>query len=792
MNKIIQIVSFLILNNLYSQSPASHILNCSSVSGVTKNDCSVFEPHSTDLGYGGFYVNPSIDGDVPVSAIYNVNFNILGISNNRVSGILGNYHLIKDNTKELYGLVGPYELGNNVPERYNKIWSVRKHEIISLIRDFEDNGKIDVTPAINILKWPARGNLNSKILDDIVWPDRDLAPFFDRNKDGIYDPYKGDYPILDPACPEKIPGQMVWSINHGESGNIEIQKLIYAFTSNQDEILNNTIFSRFTVLNLNDLLRDAKFSLYVDFDLGCVNDDFFGTSKDKNTFYAYNKMEKDESPCQTAIFNSNVFKSLTPVQSITFLNQNMSGSIVYDNKKFDQVSGEPFTPAEFYNYFSSSWLNGERITYGDNIYNSNSTQYTNYMFTSNPNDASGWNMVNNPFHSDDPRGFMNMELGNLKKYQSKIVDVAFAYHLPDASIPHYDRVDKMLENIDIVKYWYNSCFKSIEHEDICNEACVWPGDTDNNGIVNNLDLLNIGPYLDTEGSKRALLIDYWDGFSSPSWLTTTPQSLNIKYMDCNGSGKIKPDDFNAVKNNFFSTNSKYSTWGGFNVKGDLLTFGPLSDSLKGGEEFSIDLEFSKNVSTSLFGMGYSIEYDTTFLTLKESLLTSKWIDKKINPAQVSATEKGKIHFGVVKTKGNNSEVSNVLLGRLKFVVRPDFKGDYTTLLKFSNYQKIDMTGKISELTSSDASLVVSNPNDDEEPDLKNTFLLYPNPTIEFVFIRSDKKYKLAELFDVMGRQFNFKVSENSFRVTDLPTGAYIVRLTDEEEGKVMERIVIIK
>jgi len=780
-----------ILCNLFGQNTNYKTIYCNSVSGKTTNKGIIFDPITYNLGYGGLSVNPTTDADLPVSTIYYANINLLGLVNNKVTGTIGETTYLGSDASDLYNVSGPYELGGVQIERYNKIWSVRKSEIVSLINDFNDNGKIDITPSINILKWPARGNKNSKNLDEIIWPDRDLAPFFDRDKDGRYDPYKGDYPILDEKCPEKIPGQMIWSIFHGATGNMEVQHLMYAFSSNKDQFLNNTIFSRCKILNLNDVIRELKFGLYVDFDLGCTSDDYFGSSIEKNTFYAYNASEIDQDPCSNNIGKLNLFKTRSPIQSITYLNQKISGTIIYDVGSSSKIFGNPNSTKDFYNYLSSRWMNGARITYGAAGYNSSSTDYTNFMFPSSPNDPDGWSMVTSNFPGKDPRGYMNTELGNMKKYESRTVDIAYTYHLPDTSIDHLQRVDKMMENIDIVQYWYENCFNSQEHDDICSSECVWPGDTDNNGIVNNLDLLNIGAYLTNDGEPRKAVVDYWDGFTAEPWTKTTPQSLNTKYIDCNGSGKITTTDFNAVSNNFYSTNSRYSVWGGYNIKGPQLSFGPLEDSLKGGEEFKIDLLFAEKEIVPLYGMGFTIEYDSSLLTLVESIFEKKWIDKKATPAFVLEKEKGKLHFGIVKTKGVNSEVNNVKLGHLKFKVRSDFKGDYNTLLRYTNYQKIEANGKISHLTSSDVALVVSNPKD-EEPDIKGQLVLYPNPTIEFVFIRSDKTFEFAELFDVMGRQYNFIISDNTFRVTNLPTGAYMVRLTDKDEGKVMKKLVVVK
>ncbi|HRB60813.1 MAG TPA: T9SS type A sorting domain-containing protein, partial [Niabella sp.] len=67
-----------------------------------------------------------------------------------------------------------------------------------------------------------------------------------------------------------------------------------------------------------------------------------------------------------------------------------------------------------------------------------------------------------------------------------------------------------------------------------------------------------------------------------------------------------------------------------------------------------------------------------------------------------------------------------------------------------------------------------------------------NPTIEFVFIKSKEVYVKAELFDVLGVKYEFKVENNSFRAEDVPSGAYMARLTDENGVRRMHRLIVIK
>ena len=743
-------------------------------------------------GQGGLVINPSDDEDYPVSSIFSLATILGGYADGALKGMfITNNDYIVPPFNKFNNIPGPVENGSDYYPQYNKIWQVRSWEVLALIDDYNDNKKIDSKPSDHILSWPGRGNKYSKNYDGIIWPDRDLAPFYDQNKDGIYDPYSGDYPIPDPACPNKIPGDMNWSLYHGANANMEIQTLNFAFASDINPILNNTIFSTITIYNTNNNVKDAKFGIYFDFDLGCIKDDYIGSSSATNSVYVYNKTEIDLNPCVEPGAHYNAYREKSPMTSLTCLNRRMDGTIVYDKAANNAAATDPGSPLNFYNYISNRWLNNVNLTYGGNGYDLNSTNNTKYIYPSSPSNPSGWSMKTLGKDFIDPRGFMNFDLGTLNNGQSIRLDFAMTYHKADLTTDHFSRVDTMLSNISLIKDIAYECFDSEEHNEKCIGDCVWPGDTDHNGIVNNLDILNIGPALKSSGAKRELYADFWNPFYSDEWSKNTFQNLNYKHIDCNGSGSINQEDFNAVTNNFFSRNQTYSTWGGYNVEGNDLTFGDLEDSLKGGEEFELEMIFAKNNNFSLFGMAYSVEFDTTLLTLTDVVFEKRWLDKKSPPNFVLEKEKGKLHFGIVKNLGVNAIVHDVPLGILKFRVKDNFEGKYKTLLKYTNYEKIDADGRISELTASNKALVVANPITTIDKEFDG-FLLYPNPTIEFVFIKSKEVYVKAELFDVLGVKYEFKVENNSFRAEDVPSGAYMTRLTDENGVRRMHRLIVIK
>lgn len=83
---------------------------------------------------------------------------------------------------------------------------------------------------------------------------------------------------------------------------------------------------------------------------------------------------------------------------------------------------------------------------------------------------------------------------------------------------------------------------------------VWPGDANNDGVVNALDysLLLAGQNPGVLGNARTADQQgvTWSGKIAPAPWATTTLSVNNRYLDCNGDGQISATDIIAVLQNF--------------------------------------------------------------------------------------------------------------------------------------------------------------------------------------------------------------------------------------------------
>lgn len=210
---------------------------------------------------------------------------------------------------------------------WDKIFKITRAEVDEFLANCDESGK-PVTgngyeiPSI-ITNWPAHPGEDQEGVSHYI------APFYDADGDGEYNPSNGDYPYYDisnelchtktPTMDEEIEGSMYgsiladqvlkgdqtlwWVFNdkggpHTESGGeaigLEIRGQAFAFATN-DEI-NNMSFYSYEIINRSTYaLTGTYFSPWTDVDLGYGWDDYVGCDVLRGLGYGYNGKAVDGS-----------------------------------------------------------------------------------------------------------------------------------------------------------------------------------------------------------------------------------------------------------------------------------------------------------------------------------------------------------------------------------------------------------------------------------------------------------------------------------------------------------------
>lgn len=203
---------------------------------------------------------------------------------------------------------------------YDKFFTIRKGEVIRYTLWWECNnvpgteGCEDVeapnADELNrIENWPAHGDVTRG-------QDFYLAPFYDRDGDGVYNPENGDTPWYDDILGRddiecgidrriSLFGDEThwWIFNdkgniHGESNGepigMEIRAQAFAFATN-DEVNNMTFYNYELINRGTQTLFNTYFAQYVDSEIGGNPDDYVGCDVSRGLGYGYNGDNFDDN-----------------------------------------------------------------------------------------------------------------------------------------------------------------------------------------------------------------------------------------------------------------------------------------------------------------------------------------------------------------------------------------------------------------------------------------------------------------------------------------------------------------
>jgi hypothetical protein len=395
---------------------------------------------------------------------------------------------------------------------YDKHWKITKQEVADFISSGIETQNITVWPAVSIFGQP-------------------LAPYYDADQDGNYNPSAGDYPGYDfignAACDDQLFGDQTifWVFNdkgngnvHGESNaspiGLEIQAQAFAFATNN--ALNDATFYKYKIINRsNFILYNTYFGQWADSDLGYAYDDFVGCDVSRGLGFCYNGLSSDGSgqpgeyganpPAIGIDFLQGPYADANGIDDTIDINDPGSasgigyGDQIVDNERLGMSkfvyyinaagsNGNPQTGVDFYNLLSGFWKDNTPIEFGGDGYNESSHIITNFMFpgTSDPlgfgtagvvtGGAGAWSEETVPNLPDDRRfiqsaGPFTLLPGAINYVTEGVIWAKATSGGPLAS------VQKMKDADDLAQAAFNTCFtvvSSIKENEIKSEVDFYP------------------------------------------------------------------------------------------------------------------------------------------------------------------------------------------------------------------------------------------------------------------------------------------------------------------------------
>lgn len=143
---------------------------------------------------------------------------------------------------------------------------------------------------------------------------------------------------------------------------------------------------------------------------------------------------------------------------------------------------------------------------------------------------------------------------------------------------------------------------------------MWPGDVNNNGIVNGVDFLYVSTAIGAQGEERTNPTDDWVEQDLPTpWSQNFSNGLNYAYADTDGNGEIDEDDLEVIEENFGLTHGtltpdNYSNGSGGTTPQVILEL--QSSDIKYGDEVEVKILMgdSNNPFVDFYGATMKMSY----------------------------------------------------------------------------------------------------------------------------------------------------------------------------------------
>lgn len=360
--------------------------------------------------------------------------------------------------------------------------------------------------------------------------------------------------------------------------------------------------------------------------------------------------------------------------------------------------------------------------------------------------------------------------------------------------------------------------------DACiDEDCVWPGDTNNDGVVDVGDLLPIGLAMGQQGTPRLSGDDArWAPQYSADWTQGQLNGVNLKYVDADGDQMITAMDTAVVMANMGL---------GHGLRPQMQNFSTFQLSLRGpvtaepGDLVILDVFIGASdvVVEDLFGIRWPFVYDNNVVeagSVAIDYAEGSWAsyDSPIISIGDNDEENGVLHSAMTRTGvhgtsgyGQVAQVSAVvvedLFGIRDVTEETEEEGGITiTLGGGEGATVMSGSGHLDAVTVNPFELRIRQQAPTEVADLTpavatdyldGKLLAYPNPTSAnlVVHLNGQQRFSALQLTDLTGRvvlsEQGLETNHRELFLGDFPNGTYILTLTTES-GVVNRKVQVVR
>ncbi|MEM0994487.1 MAG: T9SS type A sorting domain-containing protein [Bacteroidota bacterium] len=327
----------------------------------------------------------------------------------------------------------------------------------------------------------------------------------------------------------------------------------------------------------------------------------------------------------------------------------------------------------------------------------------------------------------------------------------------------------------------------------CIPNLVFPGDTNNDGVVNTRDVLSIGLAYAESGAARPNATTNWVGQASTDWSRTLGNSVNAKHTDANGDGFVDEDDMAVVLMNYNQQHNRTTTYVPSMAESEMVSLIlEISSNMLAGEpvEITISLPDATQID-DLYGIAFALESDKPFfkhgtMQFNPSASCLREVDNTLMMTQ-EAQANTSVEIGLVK-RDRAASICGGMLGTISFTTAENLSDDIS--FRLADVEAITSQGLNLEMTSEAVSTVVSNTAKLVTESVDKLEII-PNPASDFIRVTAnDLTIENLVLFSATGQEIrSFPMTSDIIPLDELCSGWYIL-MARTDEGVIVERFLV--
>jgi len=342
---------------------------------------------------------------------------------------------------------------------------------------------------------------------------------------------------------------------------------------------------------------------------------------------------------------------------------------------------------------------------------------------------------------------------------------------------------------------------------------MWPGDVNNNGVVNGVDLLYLGLAYNSEGPERANGNTGWQGQAITGlWAQSFPGGLNYAYADGDGDGTIDDDDRDAIEENFALTHGTITPDAYANAApgtAPRIFLEPDAAVVQEGAMLNVNLILGDSgmPATNFYGIAFKLSYDAELLSDDDGIEyepgANSWIaagDVEIEELFIPNEAAGTAELAITRTNQQVVPSGSGSIGAFSIIIEDIIVGlEMDTLnIRIDSVLLLDNELRAFPVVPDSTMIIIA--KDTNLVSAASTagqgiqLALFPNPSKGSFSLRSGQPLSGLTLCDQLGRQMLILPEKRGpglyhIQTAGLPPGMYFLA-GQSPKGRFSRKIII--